>query len=179
MFRACLGMTRREVEVASGGEILASSLSSFENNQSKISISYLSKMISFYKSKGIVIDFEWLFTGVGFEPMQCIDINSNINVIKEASFFKDLNKSSILYTVDNNDFSPFINIGDVLGGVKCEKKHSGIKIVNTVNLGLLLVNAYVDCECITYNTSREQNIKRLDYSVVVGVYDVVWIRKTI
>ena len=179
LVREAAELTRKDVESSSLGEIKSSSLSSFENNQSMISINYLVKLMYFYELENLIVDYKWLLTGMGNTPVKDLDINSNLNIIKEVSAFKELNKSAILYTVDSSDFAPFMCVGDVLGAIKSNDYSSGIKIVNTKDGGLLLKNAYVNNGVLVYNAPNVQVLKSIDDSDVVGIYDVIWIRKNV
>jgi transcriptional regulator with XRE-family HTH domain len=145
LIRDMVGFSRREVEERSGGQINAASLSSYENNQSQISIVYIQKLVSFYSSQGITISYDWLITGFGDAPQESSRIDSNISSIKEANFFKKENRNSIIHTVETNDLSPIIKPGYIIGGILEQENTSKerIRIIRKNAGDIILCNSKI------------------------------------
>lgn len=176
MIRETLGISRKDVELLSGGDIKAASLSTFENNQSQISISYLRKLVSFYEKQGIDISYDWLITGNGVNPREKTLIANSLSTIEEMDLFKKNTKNSIVITVATNEFQPILAPGDVVGGIKetnlqglnlcIIKKHTEyvLKLAKQFDAGLIVT---------TINSPEFSVIYQNDIS---NIYRVVFIR---
>lgn len=170
-------LSRREVEERSNGDIKAASLSSYENNQSQISINYIQKLVSFYSSIGIDIDYGWLITGIGDIPHEQSNIDSNVSSIKEAGFFKKENRNSIIHTVDNETLSPLIKIGYLIGGVlDIDNNHKErIRLIKKVNGDIIIGNSkLIESKMIITDTNG--SISHLNMKDIESTYSIIWIR---
>jgi len=177
--REYLDISRKEVEFRSGGLIKATSLSSFENAQSQISISYLKQLVEFYRREGVEISFDWLIAGNGPGPSDSVTLESNLSALKEVSFFKKNNYRSIVYTVTNP--VPPLNIaqGDIIGGVCSEKNstHTKFRLFRLNNGETCLHLSKIDGKKVVFFDQEQQKISHLPLETVQDIYDVIWIRK--
>ncbi|WP_158784360.1 helix-turn-helix domain-containing protein [Pantoea sp. BAV 3049] len=179
--RELLDISRKEVEIRSGGLIKATSLSSFENAQSQISISYLRQLVEFYKGEGIETSFDWLIAGNGPGPSDSVTLESNLSALKEVSFFKKNNYKSLIYTVTKSMTSLNIAQGDIIGGVysKNNPTHSKFRLFKLNNGETCLYLSRVDGKKVVIFDQDQQKISYLPLETVQEIYDVVWIRKFI
>lgn len=177
LIREIKDLSRREVEDRSNGDIKAASLSSYENNQSQISINYIQKLVSFYSSIGIDIDYGWLITGIGNIPHEQSNIDTNVSSIKEAGFFKKENRNAIIHTIDNNELSPLIKIGYLIGGVtdKENDHKERIRLIRKVNGDIVIGNSKL-IENKMIITDKNGSISHLNMKDIESTYSIIWIR---
>jgi hypothetical protein len=176
MIRETLGLSRKDVELLSGGDIKSASLSTFENNQSQISISYLRKLVSFYEEKGVDVSYDWIITGNGISPREKGLIANSLSAIEEMDLFKKKTANSIILTIETNEFRPLLTPGDVVGGIRetslqglnlcIIRKHTEyvLKLAQQFDAGLIVT---------TINSPELSIIYQNDIS---SVYRVVFIR---
>lgn len=177
--REFLDISRKEVETRSGGLIKATSLSSFENAQSQISISYLKQLVEFYRGEGVEISFDWLIAGNGPGPSDSVTLESNLSVLKEVSFFKKNNHKSIIYTIAKPIISLNIAQGDIIGGVYSKKNttHTKFRLIKLNNGETSLYLSKIEGKKVVFFDQEQQKISYLQLETVQDIYDVVWIRK--
>lgn len=175
--RVRANLSRKDVEKLSAGDIKASSLSTFENAQSLISISYLRRIIDFYSSQGIDVSYDWLFTGYGIAPEEKSILSSNLSSIKESDFFKYSNENSIIITVDNESLEPLVSIGDLIGAVRVKMDFNGTKlcVINT-NKGLIVKPAKVINNGVVILDLNTKEMVFFDKDHIIDLYRVIWIR---
>lgn len=177
LIREITDLSRREVEDKSNGDIKAASLSSYENNQSQISINYIQKLVSFYSSIGIDIDYGWLITGIGDIPHEQSNIDTNVSSIKEAGFFKKENRNAIIHTIDNDELSPLIKIGYLIGGVldKENNQKERIRLIRKFNGDIVIGNSKL-IEGKMIITDKNGSISHLNMKDIESTYSIIWIR---
>ncbi|GAD77757.1 hypothetical protein VAZ01S_088_00240 [Vibrio azureus NBRC 104587] len=162
----------------SKGKIKQSSLSTFENGQSNISIEYLQKLTKFYKNNDISVSYSWLLEGEGPPPLKKDHIGLNFSCLQEAQYFQDLNPLSIIISA-NKSFEGFIEVGDFLGGIpsSSNKESLKIRILSLTNKEIHIVKCYMFMGFIII--LENDTIRKIDLSKISMVYDIIWIRKNI
>jgi transcriptional regulator with XRE-family HTH domain len=177
--RDLLELSRKEVEIRSNGTIKASALSSFENAQSQISITYLKQLVAFYRQQGVDVGFDWLITGNGPAPTETSTLESNLAVIKEISFFKKMNANSVIYTSPKNILALNIEQGDVIGAVIAKKRIQKTKLclIRLKNGEYILGLALDKSENIIIFDPDQVAIDSLPLEMVDNIYEIIWIRK--
>ncbi|SMG59704.1 helix-turn-helix domain-containing protein [Cedecea sp. NFIX57] len=177
--RELLEISRKEVEIRSNGVIKASSLSSFENAQSQISISYLKQLVTFYQQQGVDVGFDWLITGNGPAPTESSTLESNLAVIKEISFFKKMNDNSIIYTSPKSIPSLNIEQGDIVGAVKTKKRTQKTKLclIRLTDGEYILALTRESSENIITFDPDQAEVNSLPLEMVEDIYEIIWIRK--
>ncbi|GEM75331.1 helix-turn-helix domain-containing protein [Vibrio sagamiensis] len=172
------GLSRRKIEMMSKGEIKQSSLSTFENGQSNISIEYLKKLTKFYKDIGISVSYPWLLEGEGPPPLKKDHMGLNFSCLQEAQYFQDLNPLSIIISA-NKSFDGIIEIGDFLGGAPSfsNKENLKTRILVLVNKEVHIVKCYIFMGFVII--LENDTIRKLDLSKISMIYDIIWIRKNI
>ena len=175
--RTKANLSRKDVEKLSSGEIKASSLSTFENAQSLISISYLRKLVEFYSSQGMDVSYDWVFTGYGIAPDDRSLFSSNLSAINESEVFKRSNENSIVITVDNSSLEPIVSIGDLIGAVKSKLDFTGTKlcVINTNN-GLVVKPAKIINNGVAILDLNTKDMVFVDRVHIMELYRVIWIR---
>lgn len=175
--RTRANLSRKDVENLSSGEINASSLSTFENAQSLISISYLRKLVEFYSSQGMDVSYDWVFTGYGIAPEDRTLFSSNLSAINESSLFKQSNDNAIVITVDNTSLEPIVSVGDLIGAVKTKMDFTGTKlcVINTNN-GLVVKPAKIINNGVVILDLNTKDMVFVDREHITDLYRVIWIR---
>lgn len=177
--RALLDISRKEVEMRSEGRIKATSLSTFENAQSTISIPYLRQLVYFYQTQGIVVGFDWLITGNGPRPSHRSVLESNISVIQEVAFFRKTNQHAIIHTATESLPFLYIEQGDIIGAVRTEKNmyRTAVRLFRlTSGESKIMLTKIFDGNVMTFDLSQTR-LQSLPLETVEEIYDVVWLRK--
>lgn len=175
--REKLGLSRKNIEEESNHEIKATSLSTFENNQSQISISYLKRLVSFYQKKGIHVNYDWLITGIGVSPEESNLIGNGLSLINETEYFKINNTQSIILTVKTNEFTPIIMIGDIIGAIKIAEPVFNAKLcaIKTNDDFLIKIAKKTNSGIIIYNWNPI-DVNIINPTNVVDIYQIVYFR---
>lgn len=113
-------------------EISYNSLKKWEYvNKNSFKRNTAEKIVKTFKLLGVNCTTNWFMNGGG-EPPSCIhddstlknteeltDLDNNdINIMKEISLFKSINKDSELLILTDNSMNPFYKAGDIVGGIK-------------------------------------------------------------
>lgn len=172
------GLTRKEVELQTNGEIKSASLSTFENNQSQISLRYLKVLLDFYRLKGVRSSYDWVISGDGMQPIEHEGLASNITAVKESAYFLQNNQNSKIITATTNRFSPYIKTGDFIGIIKRDSFTHELKLYTLLREDTPeFIFGKKDKE-----TSLIYYIDRSDIVIQENVlshqiYEVIWVRK--
>lgn len=172
------GLTRKEVELQTNGEIKSASLSTFENNQSQISLRYLKVLLDFYRLKGVRSSYDWVISGDGMQPIEHEGLASNITAVKESAYFLQNNQNSKIITATTNKFSPYIKTGDFIGIIKRDSFTHELKLYTLLREDTPeFIFGKKDKE-----TSLIYYIDRSDIVIQENVlshqiYEVIWVRK--
>ena len=179
LIRERCGLKRKEVEELTSGKIKAASLSSYENNQSQISLKYLSELVVFYKQKRINISYDWLITGKGIPPSEGSDLTSNITAAKECAYFLQVNKMSKIITATTEKNFPYIRVGDFLGVIERQQFDRILKLYQvkylTENTDIIL--AKHDNGCDVFYKPEDNSIGKINRENMTEINEIIWIRK--
>ncbi|WP_341660305.1 helix-turn-helix transcriptional regulator [Vibrio sp.] len=177
--REVSGLSRKEVEQISLGVLKASSLSTFENNQSKISIHYLANLVQFYRNQSVNVSFDWVVNGEGITPSKQNNMLRNLSAVNEANFFRESHSNSIILSSDTY-FPPYINVGDFVGAVKNDddKDKTKIRVIKIKDKGFSILEGSFFDDFFIYRTGDGELIN-LPSSNVLESYDIIWIRKNL
>lgn len=178
ILRDVSALSRKDIEARSNGRIKYSSLSTYENGQSNVSVDYLRRLVDFYESQGVSVSYSWLIDGTGYAPMKNNQMAVNLSSISEISLFQQQNPNSIVLSSDKS-YADFIDVGDFLGGVKTTQngKKLKLRILNIKDIGFIISH----CAILGNNifSIEDKKVSEIEINKVIDYYDVIWVRKNI
>jgi len=172
------GLTRKEVELQTNGEIKSASLSTFENNQSQISLRYLKVLLDFYRLKGVRSSYDWVISGDGMQPIEHEGLASNITAVKESAYFLQNNQNSKIITATTNRFSPYIKTGDFIGIIKRDSFTHELKLYTLMREDTPeFIFGKKDKETSLIYYIDRSDIVTQENDLPHQIYEVIWVRK--
>ncbi len=172
------GLTRKEVELQTNGEIKSASLSTFENNQSQISLRYLKVLLDFYRLKGVRSSYDWVISGDGMQPIEHEGLASNITAVKESAYFLQNNQNSKIITATTNRFSPYIKTGDFIGIIKRNSFTHELKLYTLMREDTSeFIFGKKDKETSLIYYIDRSDIVTQENDLPHQIYEVIWVRK--
>lgn len=128
--KQCRGMLKKTLkELGQAHQISIGALSNWESGASPISEKNVHKIISLLATEGLICTKEWLLEGTGEPPYllssscafearndESFDITSQFLIYKEIESFKKTHPEMLLTLVRDEGMSPFLRIGDYVGG---------------------------------------------------------------
>lgn len=172
------GLTRKEVELQTNGEIKSASLSTFENNQSQISLRYLKVLLDFYRLKGVRSSYDWVISGDGMQPIEHEGLASNITAVKESAYFLQNNQNSKIITATTNRFSPYIKTGDFIGIIKRDSFTHELKLYTLLREDTPeFIFGKKDKETSLIYYIDRSDIVTQENVLSHQIYEVIWVRK--
>ncbi|MBL5824306.1 helix-turn-helix transcriptional regulator [Serratia marcescens] len=172
------GLTRKEVELQTNGEIKSASLSTFENNQSQISLRYLKVLLDFYRLKGVRSSYDWVISGDGMQPIEHEGLASNITAVKESAYFLQNNQNSKIITATTNRFSPYIKTGDFIGIIKRDSFTHELKLYTLLREDTPeFIFGKKDKETSLIYYIDRSDIVTQENVLPHQIYEVIWVRK--
>lgn len=179
--RDLLGLTRSQMSEKSKGIINKNTLASIENNRINLTREAALRLFKFATDNEIILTLEWLLTGVGISPyFGGQEVDSALNAVQEANYFKEVNKQALILTVMDDAMSPILMVGDIVGGVPS-------RLSDTETLSILLLNDGVSVIRFvkysgTYGKYHTFAFNKLAFDVyddsqVITSFKVVWIRR--
>lgn len=170
--RKSLRLTRKYI--CDKYELSKETLNAWETGKLKLSEKAIQRCIDIYRSEGMVISRSWLLTGEGLNPQMSLELGKYFSsteflnekqedldellMVKEASFFKQTTKNTIVLLVASEEMLPFYAPGDYIGGRFCLNPK---------------LEDYLGKDCIVITKSEQQYFRRLSKSSIDGSYNLV------
>lgn len=183
--RKLTGLSRVGVEKSTNKKISASNLGALEDGLSNPNYKMLIKLINFYESKSIYIDYRWLLVGQGNKPFvkdEESDFVVNLNSIKESSYFEKINEDSMIVTIPSNSFSPKFNKGDLVGAVAVSERifENDYIIIPEEDNKIYRINSVKINNNIIHLLFKNNDLfeKHINTNDVKKFYNIVWTRRS-
>ena len=143
-------------------------------------------------NEGIICSVEWLLYGTGNQPkvISILDTDSGYcsdeeSIIKEANFFKKLNKNSLVQTITDNYMLPFYAKNDLVGGISVDSNTSlpkpGYNYILTLHDSTIIRKVFFDCdtgETIAISTNPQKPASKvIKPEQISGFAEIIWHRR--
>lgn len=148
-------------------KISFSHLYAIEKGERPLNQKTAERIASGVRQEGYLCSIDWLLKGKGFPPIKedvemdemeerdsiLAVLSPELKIMKEASFFQQLHKKSIVSCVLDNGMAPVYTMGDYVGGVYSEDPKGAI-----------------GKDCIIITEEGEQHVRRVFKGTQPGCY---------
>lgn len=171
------------------------SVAAWELGRSRFSKRTILLLVKSFQEEGVFVTPEWIESETGEPPIKgkkdapiACDAPENVKISREEEIFKSHYKDSITLAVSDDSSSPFICIGDVVGGrlfyevseiqgfigelcvIKLPSGESLVRVLNSIS-----ADKKADLSCVNQETvTQKVNIKSVDIN---SAGPILWVRK--
>jgi len=174
--RAEAGLTRKEIE--SRHNINSQSLISWEKSHRTPKKDKAELLAAMFNNYGIPCTADWILYGSGKNPLDVVAQNPEESyLLKEIYRFQEFHQNSLIIQVKDQNMAPWINKGDVVGGVLVDLKEidqfvGQVCIVKTQDFGTLIRLVQRAKDGILYDLvsfSKKGNISNVELESVARI----------